>query len=249
MSEITLDSISQKLDAIQKGLDKIEIREFKDPYESTVTKELNTALAMAMKEYKTIEYNRKDSYYGDAYSDLNGILTIIRPILSDHELSITQRTILSRDGSTTLQTRLWHSSGEWIETRARIIPSKNDLHTLGSSLQYNKRYQLMALLGITIKNDAIDDDAELDMASSRERIAKGVDPSGSYSAKKESSDTISKDQIEELEYLLAPYVDLAEDVLNNCRIQSIADLPKSKFKAVQTRIKKVIDLRDKNRPI
>jgi len=190
-----------------------------------------------MKSYKPIECNRENPHYADPYADLNMIMSVMRPILSDNDLSVTQRTILKQDGSTILQTRLWHSSGQWIETRARIIPSKNDLQTYGSNLQYNKRYQLTSLLGITITYDFLDDEGEMDMVTTKQKLPDGR----SYSIKRQSFDPISKQQIKELEKELYGFEETAEQIKEHFRINTLANLPQSKYEAAINHIRYVKD--------
>jgi hypothetical protein len=47
-----------------------------------------------------------------------------------------------------------------------------------------------------------------------------------------------------MEYELAQYDDIAEQVLDGLRIQSIADIPKSKYRAAITRIREIKELRN-----
>ena len=240
--EITLKSITEKLESIERSLNNLTPNKTEDRYESSKTEALNTSLALAMKNYKDINLNRKNAYYGDSYSDINQIMSTIRPILAEQELSVTQRTIIAVSGETLLQTRLWHSSGQWIESRCRIIPSKNDLHTYGSALQYNKRYQYMSLLGVTIKNDPIDDDAELDMTNGKERVSLSF--GRKYTPKKESNASINKHQIRELEMVFnGEDDDFKDDFLESYRIQNLSDLPESVYEAAITRLREVKNTR------
>ena len=213
-------------------------------YESRETAELNTALAKAYSEYSPITYNRINPYYKSEYADLEVIMDMVRPILAKNGLVVTQRTLLEVSGTTILQTRLWHSTGQWIESRARIIPSKNDYHTYGSAMSYMKRYQIMAMLNITVTDDIADDDAELQQASSKEIFSKGTALNTKYNPKHESQETITKEQLEELTYELKNYDDLAEDIMDTFRLQSLADMPKSKYMSSMERIRKIINARE-----
>jgi hypothetical protein len=135
----------------------------KDSYESRETNEINAALAKAQGEFPKIGYNKENPYFKSQYVDLDTIVTSIRPALSKSGLSFTQQTKINEEGSTILHTRLRHASGQWIESRARILPPKNDPQSYASTLTYMKRYSLMSLIGITASNDASDDDAEVAM--------------------------------------------------------------------------------------
>lgn len=244
-----LHEIAEKLDNLEKLVKSITQSLPTDSsyehtcYESPETKDLNDAFAQAQLEFPTINPNRENPYFKTPYADLDAIMVLFRPILAKNGLTLTQRTIL-HDGATILQTRLWHSSGQWIESRARFIPSKNDPHTYGSSLSYLKRVQAVALLNVTVKDDPSDDDAELDMVAHRDVKARGTDLSLKYKPGKQSSETITKEQIEEIEYELAKYPDIGEEILERLRLQSIADLPKSKYLPTITRIREIKNLRD-----
>jgi len=236
------------LDAIERLDAKISTlasRNLEDPYESRETKDLNSAMAKAYAEYPAIGSNRENSYFKDDYADLNVIMTKVRPILAKNGLTVTQRTIINNDGVTMLHTRVWHSTGQWMETRARIIPTKNDPRTYASLLTYMKRYQLMALLNITVIEDVNDDDAELEMAQSRQILAKGTAINKDYKQSKDSGTTISKEQLEELEYELGTYEDIAEMLMDAYRIQSLADLPKSKYRVAITKAREIKEARKK----
>ncbi len=80
------------------------------------------------------------------------------------------------------------------------------------------------------------------MVDAREIIAKG--PSNKYNPKEQSYETITKEQLEELELELQGYPDIAEEVLSKMRLQSLADLPKSKFQVSVQRIREIKQIRE-----
>ena len=215
-----------------------------DPYESDNTKDINTALAKAQGEFPQIGFNRENPYFKNRYSDLNVIVKAVKPFLCKNGLSVTQQTIIKDAGTTILNTKLRHVSGQWIETRARVLPTKSDAQSYASALTYMKRYSYMALLNITTTDDTSDDDAERIMYSVRDTKAKGVALNTKYNPKDQSSEVITKEQLEELEYELGNYDDVAEMVLDGLKIQSLADMPKSKFMISSKRIRDIIKSRE-----
>lgn len=227
-------------DQVEEALNKIPAKE--DPYQSQSLKNLAPAFSKAQSEYKNAEYNRENPYFKSQYADLYTILKAVKPALAKNGLSFFQFTKIFESGPTVLHTRLMHSSGEWVETRARILPTKNDAQSYGSTLTYQRRYSAMTVLGITPTDDVTDDDAEVAMIDSRHIIAKG--PSNKYNPKKQSSETITKEQLEELEYELQQYSDIAEEVLDKLHLQSLADLPKSKFLVSIKRIREIKQMRN-----
>lgn len=215
-----------------------------EPYESKDTEKIHTALAKAQGEFKPIGYNRENPYFKNKYADFDSIVRTIRPALANNGLSITQQTIINPEGSTILKTKLRHNSGQWIETRARVLPTKSDAQSYASALTYMKRYSFTALLNITTTDDVSDDDAERIMYDVRNVKAKGVALNTKYNPKEETIDVITKEQLEELEYELGDYDDIAEMVLDGLKIQSLADMPKSKFLPAIQRIRSIKNARE-----
>ena len=208
-----------------------------DPYESDNVADLVAALSKAQGDYPSIGADRENPYFKSSYADLDMILRSVKPMLKANGLFFSQTTRFTADGGNMLHSRIYHSSGQWIESRARLLPAKNTIQDYGSTLTYNRRYQAMAILGITVAHDPSDDDAEVAMIQHRDIIAKG--PSNKYNPKDQSHETITREQIEELEYELAEVPDLAEHVLDKLQIQSLADMPKSKYMVSLQRIREL----------
>lgn len=206
--------------------DKLKPALAPDPYSSEQMQEICTALAKAQGEFPHIEHNRDNSFFKSSYADLHAIVSAIRPTLSKNGLSVTQITKINSTGEIVLHTKLLHASGQWIETRSRIIPEKGDVQSYGRAVSYHKRYALMGLLGITASGDASDDDAEGLMEKHRELAPKA---SLNYDPKKQSPTTITPEQLEELEMEFDGYPDLARAFLNAVKIEQLCDLPKSMY--------------------
>lgn len=230
---------------LQKRITDLEIKVLKmshvvsDAYESLDTDLINTSLAKAQGEFPELGPNRENPHWKSLYTDLHGILVFIRPVLSKHGLAITQQTQIDSAGVTMLHTRLRHTSGQWIECRLRVIPVRNDPQAFGAALTYQKRYALMSLLGITVGHDPLDDDAETEMDVVRNQKYKGTSVNLSYDKKQQSVETISKDQLEEMEYELSEYPDIAEMIMEKMRIQALADYPKSEYITGMKRIREI----------
>lgn len=229
------------VDALKK------IKPVDDRYESEDIKELAAALSKAQGQYKPLGENRENPYFKSSYADLDGIFRATRAALSLNGLSFSQQIKNTDEGQTILHTKLMHASGQWIESRNRVIPVKNDMQTLGSTLSYLKRYAALAILGISSTNDAEDDDAEVAMVPIRDVYAKGTALNTKYNPKENVAETVSKEQIEELEYELASYTDIAEMVLSGLKIQSIADMPKNKYMQSIKRIREIKQSRENSK--
>lgn len=226
--------LTEKIDQLLKNSPEIE-----HPYQSEELKDLYTALSKAQGEYAPVNYNRENPYFKSQYADLDAIIKAVRPALTKYGLAFVQQMRFNPEGMTILHSRLTHSSGQWIESRARIIPPKNDIQTFGSTLTYHKRYAAISLLGVTISHDMSDDDAEVAMVSNREIVAKGTSLNAKYNPKEQSYEPITKEQLDELEYELQGHEDIAEMVLNGLHIQNLCDMPKTKFRASAERIREI----------
>jgi hypothetical protein len=210
-----------------------------EPYSSTETATLNAALAKAQGDFKPVIFNRMDPYLELQYVDLCNLISASRPSLTSNGIAITQFIETPIDGSTILHTRLLHDSGQWMETRARILPIKNDVSAYESALNVQKRLSYMALLGIVPQDDTGDDNGEVAMIHSNEYIANG--PSQKLNPKHQSMAVIAKHELEALEEELKGFPDLAENLLERLMIQSLADLPSSQYRATLTRVRKIKD--------
>jgi len=240
-------NVIEKLDQILKGLADLKISQklIEQDYESQKTEELNEALALASLEFPIIKVNRQNPYLASGYSDLHEIMVKVRPVLGKHGLSITQRIKL-KDSVTTLATRLWHLSGQWIESRVLISPTKNTIESYGSNLNSMKRFEVMDLLGVTVSEDPFDDDGEADMEEAKELQEGGAKLKALYTKKSESYAVVNNTQYGELMKELDDDEDLTEDILNMLHIRSLRELPASRFSPTVDRIRKIKKLRRGN---
>jgi len=234
---IELETLKEIQKFVKEEVDKELAKVVEKPYHSKEITEINSALAKAQGEFTEAIFNRTNPYLGLQYVDLCNLIKATRPALTKYELALTQFTETPDDGSTILHTRLLHSSGQFMETRARILPVKNDIGSYESALNCQKRYSYMALLGIVPQEDPGDDDGELLNVKSGEYIAKTR--SEKNDPRKQSLNVVSKHELEELEAELDGYPDLAQDLLDKLMIQSLADLPSSQYRNTLMRVKKI----------
>jgi ERF superfamily len=211
-------------------------------YRSDDINELATALAKAQAEMNIAEINKMNSFFRSKYADFKSVVYAARPSLTKYGLAVTQDLLTYEDGSTMLHTVLLHSSGQWMESRMRIIPPKNDIQTMSSYITYMKRITYSALIGVTTGEE--DDDGEIAVAESRETAAKGTALNTKYNPTEISPETISKDQLDELYYELSEYPDIAQMILEGFKLRALADMPKVKYMASITRIREIKNLRN-----
>jgi hypothetical protein len=198
--------------------------------------ELASSLAKAQAEMPVAELNKSNPYFKSAYADLMSIVGASRPYLSKNGLAVTQQITDCDDGSW-LITTLWHTSGQWISSRRRIVPAKNDIQTISSHTTYLKRMCYAALIGVVTGDE--DDDGERAVATSRDTFAKGTALNHKYNPRDNSPEVITREQLEEAEYELADHPDICEMILEGWKIQSLADMPKDKFLIAMKRIREI----------
>lgn len=209
------------------------------PYTSSEIAKIYEALSKAQAEIKLAMRDSENPYFKSRYANLGAFIEVSRPYLTKNGLSVHWRQEITLDGQSILVCTLGHSSGQYIESRHRVIPPKNDIQSIGSYMTYLRRYSYVALCGLS----DTDDDGEAAMAESRDTFAKGTALNTKYNPKEEPTQTISQGEISEMEYELAEYPDIAEMVLDALKIQSIADIPKSKYRAAITRIRDIKNAR------
>lgn len=245
MESFELTKILEELSSLH--VDVIELAKsindkHKERSRSTELNELFSALAKAQVDIQIAGLSSINPFFKSKYADFAEIVRASRPSLAKNNLSIIQQILPNEDGQLLLHTILGHSSGQWIESRMRILPTKPDIQALGSYITYLRRYSYSAICGIAVGDE--DDDGEIAMLPERHKQDKATSLNTKYDPRKESSDTITKEQLEQLEYDLAEYPDIAEMILDGMKIQSLADLPKSKFQRSIERIREIKSLRN-----
>lgn len=199
-------------------------------YQSEQIHDLAVAFSAAQANYKLATHNRKS--YKSTYADLHSILNSVRPALAANGLSFYQYIQTTKNGQSVLCSRLLHKSGQWIESRAYVIPEDETQQSYGSALSYQKRYGAMALLGVTTAEDDTDNDG---INNNRSTYSNGRN-------RQPAIIKINKDQLEQLEYEFKNHPNLKKEFLTKLKLNSFADLPKSIFLDTIKRVCEVIQL-------
>lgn len=112
------------------------------------------ALLKVQAELKNPANSTVNSYFGNNYAPLPDILNLVKPILTKNDLLLVQDTGSNDDCGVFVQTTLYHTSGEFLETNKLILkPVKNSPQQVGSAITYGRRYQLSAILSISSEDD------------------------------------------------------------------------------------------------
>ena len=216
-----LEALEEQKKILNRLLDKAEPSRDEE-YRSFEINELATSLAKASLSYESIGVNRK-GVDGD-YPDLPYILTKVQKALAEQGLSIYPRT-QKINGETFLITELLHSSGQWISTSIQLILTGTDKDN-NRTIAIHKRNQVMTLLNIYPGEKDMDDD-DGDEQSEKNYIASIK--SHNLPNKKRSKEVITKEQYDQVLYVLQDYPQLAEQLKEKYTITSLKDLPKETF--------------------
>ena len=121
---------------------------------SESTKNIATALAKFQGNVSDPTKTGVNPFFHDSkYVTLDELIKAVRLPLTENGLSFVQ-SCAGADKSISVTTLLLHTSGEWLESDALVLPlTKNDAQGAGSALTYGRRYSLQSLLGIGWEND------------------------------------------------------------------------------------------------
>ena len=114
--------------------------------------ELATALAKAQGELENASKSSTNPHFRSKYADLAEVLNTVRPVFARHGLSITQFPSFE-SGVVSVETRLMHSSGQWLSGVISAPVSKQDAQGVGSATTYCRRYSLAAVAGVAQEDD------------------------------------------------------------------------------------------------
>lgn len=95
--------------------------------------------------------------YGYKYATLDSLIDMLRGVLPGVGLWFVQMPTRI-DGKSFLTTRVFHTSGQWIEdsiemTDTELQGKANDTQRIGASITYYRRYVLSAIFGVSSDED------------------------------------------------------------------------------------------------
>jgi len=136
---------------------------------STETCLINLAIHSASKEFLAITKNRQGYKY--EYADLVQIMKEIRSPMNENDLLVNTSTDVRHHlddtgalshWSVSVTTRITHTlSGQYIENRLLGPPRTNpDIQVEGGDITYLRRYNILAMLDLTVEEDIFDNDGQ-----------------------------------------------------------------------------------------
>lgn len=236
-----MEHILQSIAELKELVQQIVRPNANTPNRSLELKDLFAALAKAQSEMGAAGKNNENPYFKSRYADLADVVKASRPHLTKNGLCVMQQILPNDDGQNILLTILGHISGQFIESRMRILPPKPDVQSLGAYITYIRRMSYASMVGVVVSDE--DDDGETVVAETRKTVALGTASVKSIPAADKSYETITREQLDELEYELKDVPDFAEEVLNRLQIQNLADMPKNRYRGSIDQIRKINQLR------
>ena len=116
-------------------------------------KELATALAKAQATMAGAKKDSTNPHFRSKYADLASIWEACRDALTSNGIAVVQMTRARPEDVVIVETRLLHSSGEWIEGELLVPVMKADAQGYGSAITYARRYALAAAVGVAPEDD------------------------------------------------------------------------------------------------
>jgi hypothetical protein len=116
------------------------------------------ALVAAVGELAPVSKDATNPAFRNRYATLDSMMEQVRPVLARHGLAVLQsvthpETDAGRVVGIAVETRVLHTSGEWIAGLVTLPVEKSTAQGTGSAISYGRRYGLSALLGLTAEDD------------------------------------------------------------------------------------------------
>lgn len=193
---------------------------------------------IAIQEDMHVNKDGKNPHFKSKYATLDNILDTIKPILKENGLVVMQGTVTD-ERKIDCTTRVFHESGEWIESMATVYADKGTPQGYGSAITYARRYGIATTLGIGLLDD---DDANKAEATTEKADKKKVEENALNKAKHKALTDFAKHEFdlvamafEELEGLSAD--DGAKDPLRDL-IRAVSSV--NKLDNIRKHIEKLV---------
>ena len=111
-------------------------------------KKLYSKLLKVSKDIQPISKDSTNPFFKSKYFDVNKLIEVVRPILSENGLILLQPIKDGKQYSIIADSE----SGEFIES-SLSLPNIQDAQKLGSAITYFRRYTLQSLLGLQAEDD------------------------------------------------------------------------------------------------
>lgn len=185
--------------------------------------QLYAAMADASADIEGAQKDANNPHFKSKYADLSSVVSAIKPALIKHGLWFRQ-VMHEREKGVCVETLVCHKAGHELSFGSLFVPAtKQDAQGFGSALTYARRYSLMTAFGVCPEDD--DGNAAV---QATQRPAHVYDVS------------IDDAQYAELSTLLQQSRLNSGEFLAKLSINSLPELPASRFAAVSKRLREII---------
>jgi hypothetical protein len=119
---------------------------------SETINELAAALSKVQGEVQSAHKDSSNPFFKSKYADLTSVYDACRGPLAKHGLSIVQMP-RAEGNVVTVETRLLHSSGQWVEGELTAVAKDGGPQSVGSIITYLRRYSRQSSIGIAAEDD------------------------------------------------------------------------------------------------
>ncbi|MEB0287208.1 ERF family protein [Cryobacterium sp. 10S3] len=114
------------------------------------------ALIAVQKELSALTKSAENDAYGSNYVPLDVVTETAHHLLAARKIAVMQPMVTDDQGHAALETILVYEDGRSFSRTTKLAMSKIDPQSHGSAVTYTRRYALMAMIGLTAKDE--DDD-------------------------------------------------------------------------------------------
>lgn len=114
--------------------------------------ELATALAKAQGEMSGASKDSANPFFKSKYADFASVRAACLPALTKHGIAVVQSPEVA-DMTVTIETRLIHSSGQWLAGSVQCAAKDSTPQSIGSAISYLRRYGLQAFACVAAEDD------------------------------------------------------------------------------------------------
>jgi len=115
-------------------------------------KTLIQSIADFQKSAPIILKSATNPFFKSKYADLPAVWHTIKDLMAENGLAVVNLNVII-EGQEYLETRIYHTGGEYLSSVSKLAPVKNDPQSVGSAITYMRRYALMSLLGLVADDD------------------------------------------------------------------------------------------------
>ena len=127
---------------------------------------LSKALLKAHEQMRPVTKDATNPFLRNRYASLAAVLDVVRKPLLDNGILLVQRVVESEPDTAAVETRLIHSSGEWMAGTTTIpLPdaetgakNTNAGQAVGAAISYARRYGLMSMLSLAAVDEDVDNE-------------------------------------------------------------------------------------------